>query len=483
MNILVLDVGTSSMRGVLYGDDGKALFTHQVPYRVNTVSQTIVEQAPCSWVDAMTEICREAAGSGHSVDALSLTCQRSSIIPVDKTGAPLRDAIMWQDTRNASIVEELSEYGALIQQKTGARLNTVFSGSKMTWLRRNEQSLYKKSHKICTIADYLTWQITGAFVTDATYGSRSLLMDLQTRAWDGTLLDLFEVERDKLCELIEPGSISGTVTAAFAARTGLRSGIPLISAGGDQQCGALGQGILKPGTVEATFGTGAYLLQYSETVPDDLRGDVICGVHAVPGAYVLESSMLTCAALYDWGQRILFPNGGLEEINAAIAETPIGANGVTVLPYFQGRGTPDWNNNARGAFLNLSLSTTKADMARALLEAIALETQNNAEALERYTEPFQYACAGGGLTKQPVFCQMLSDVMGRPVVRSNGHTEQTAHGAWISAAATLGLYADHEKAYQQTVQTKNMEQFLPDPVNHIKYETLRQQMNGLYRRL
>ena len=126
----------------------------------------------------------------------------------------------------------------------------MFSGTKMTWLRREEPEIYKKTYKICTIADYLTMKITGQFRTDHTYGSRSLLMNLKTRQWDRHLLDIFQVEEEKLCELVSPGTVIGTVTEDYARRTGLAVGIPLVSAGGDQQCAALGHGLCRPGTME-----------------------------------------------------------------------------------------------------------------------------------------------------------------------------------------------------------------------------------------
>ncbi len=488
MNILVIDVGTSSIRGVLFGTAGEQRFVHQISYQPDFLDGGWVEQDPSDWSDTLTEIgqrtaafCRE---QGIGVDALSLTCQRSSIIPVDEKGNPLRRAIMWQDKRNASIVSELKPREARINALTGARVNTVFSGSKMTWFRRNQPELYQKTYKICTIADYITHQITGQFRTDHTYGSRSLLMNVRTRTWEKELLDLFEVEEEKLCELVQPGGIIGTVTPAFAQKTGLPEGIPLISAGGDQQCAALGHGVTGPGTLEITTGTGAFLLGYCAQVPEQLGSGVICGAHAIPERYVLETSMLTCAALYNWGKRTLFseePSELYETINRGVTLSPPGARGCIALPYFQGRGTPDWNASATGAFLGLTLGTTREDMARALLEGIACEAGNNLEELERYTGPMEQIYVGGGLTKFPTFNQIQADVYQRSLLRCADHGEQTALGAWASAAVALGMYRDYEQALDAQRGAEPFEQYLPNPEHRALYQERRTRMNTLYR--
>lgn len=414
-----------------------------------------------------------------------MTSQRSSIIPVDRDGRPLRSAIMWQDKRNADLVEELKPLEKHIHARTGARINTVFSGTKMTWFHRNQKELYEKTYKICTIADYMVYQMTGQFRTDHTYGSRSLLMNLKTRSWDEDLLKLFEVDQDKLCDLVQPGSVIGTVTRAFAKKTGLPEGIPVITAGGYQQCAALGHGVYQPGTLEITTGTGAFMLGYCGQVPEKLNSGVICGAHAIPGRYVLEVSMLTCAALYNWGKHTFFseePENHFDQINQAVLESPPGAHGCVALPYFQGRGTPDWNSKATGAFFGLSLGVTRGDLARALLEGIACEVKNNLDILEACTGSMERIYVGGGLTKFEAFNQLQADVCQKKLLRSEDTGEQTALGAWASAAVTLGCYQDYEQALAGVRREMHYEHYLPNwELRHV-YEEKRAHMNQLYRR-
>ena len=485
MNILAIDVGTSSARGILYDGEGRSQFIHPVTYSVYFPGENLVEQDSGDFDSAVAEICAAAAAwakdRGQTVDALSLTAQRSSIIPVDRQGEPLRPAIMWQDKRNEGIAAALRPREKEIYALTGARINTVFSGTKMTWLRREEPEIYEKTYKICTIADYLTMKITGRFRTDHTYGSRSLLMNLKTRQWDRHLLDIFQVEQEKLCELVSPGTVIGTVTEDYARRTGLAAGIPLVSAGGDQQCAALGHGLCRPGTMEITTGTGAYMLQFIDRVPENLGTDVICGAHSLPGKYVLETSMLTCAALYNWAGRTLGDCEDLAARNAAVEAVPPGSNGCIALPYFQGRGTPDWNAGAFGGFLNVGLRTTPADMTRALLESICYEIRNNLDVLERYTAPAHTVYVGGGLTKFHTFCQIEADVTGLPMTCNRAHAEQTSFGAWVSAAVALGLCGSAEEALKKAVADPTV--YVPDGARRPVYEKQREIMNGYYGKL
>lgn len=449
MQILVIDVGTSSMRGVLYDPTGKPLFAHQVPYHV-TAAGSRVEQDPADWTQALEEICTIAANQATSVDALALTSQRSSVIPVDGKGRPLRQAIMWQDTRNTNVVQELSPYADRIGALTGARVNTVFSGTKMTWFRRTEPALYAKTWKLCTIADYLTARMTGSYITDETYGSRSLLMGLYSRKWERELLDYFQVDSEKLCDLISPGSISGRVTQEFSSHTGLPAGIPLVSAGGDQQCGALGQGIFTPGRTSITLGTSACLLKSVSQVPEE-RAGLLCGAASVPGSFVLEGSVVTCGAAMDWLRRELYGPTGFDVLNQEVLASPPGANGVVALPNFQGSGTPNWDSRQRGNFLHLNLGTTRGDMARALLEAIVFEIVNNLEQMDRCGGAAPELRVGGGMVKNPALCRILADASGKPILCGGSQTEDTAFGAWISAAVTLGIYGSFADAYAQNV--------------------------------
>ena len=157
----------------------------------------------------------------------------------------------------------------------------------------------------------------------------------------------------------------------------------MITAGGDQQCGAIGQGVVKEGILSVTAGTGGFLVAALNEVPSNLEQDVICNVSSVKGQYILESSVLTCCSAFDWFKREFYGNCSYDELNRDIASVPPGSHGCLCLPYFQGRSTPDWNSQARGVFSNITLGTTRADMLRGLLEGICYEIGNGIEAMKK----------------------------------------------------------------------------------------------------
>ncbi|MCD8300542.1 MAG: hypothetical protein LUC41_05145, partial [Clostridiales bacterium] len=388
MNILVLDVGTSSMRGMLLTHEGELLADEQYLYKVDYIGNGWVEQNPSDWENALYSIVKnvslKAKQDGHDIDAVTMTSQRSSVIPVDKTIRPLGYAIMWQDKRTNGICEALNDQNDRVFALCGSRVNPVFSASKMTWIREERPEIYRRTYKFLVIPDYLNYLMTGKLRTDYTYGSRSHLMNLYTHEWDPELLDIFRVEEDKLCELVEPGSVIGTTTKGFADLTGCPEGIPVITSGGDQQCGAIGQGVVKSGVTSVTAGTGGFLITNIDHVPENLEQDVICNFSSICGQYILESSVLTCCSAFDWFCREFYPGCSYDEINAEVTASPIGANGCLCVPYFQGRSTPDWNNMAKGEFANVTLATSKRDMLRSLLEGICFELGNGIETMRKY---------------------------------------------------------------------------------------------------
>ena len=479
MNVLILDVGTSSMRGTLMDERGRALAQKQIKYQPEFQPGGRVEQDADQWRRALLAIAAELGKRG-GIAAIGLTAQRSSLIPVDEQGTPLRRAVMWQDTRNAEIADRLSAHNDRVFAATGSRVNTVYSGTKMAWLRQAEPETYAAADKLAVVADYLVGVMTGRVRTDATYGSRSLLMDLRTRQWDSELLALFGVEREKLCEIVAPGGVIGTTCAAFAAETGLPPGLPVVSCGGDQQCGALGQGVLRDGDLSVNLGTGAYLIAASRGVPEGLKQDVVCNASAVPGEYILESNLLSCCCALDWFMAQFCPDLSYDALNGVLDRTVPGAGGVLCLPDFQGRSMPDWNSRARGVFSGLSLSSTREDCLRALLEGICYEISAHIGCMSAYV-PVEHLSCAGGLTRCGGFVQLLSDVTGRAVtVRPDA--EATTLGAWMSTVCALGLYSDLSLTWE-AVCPKEETRYQPNPARTAFYRAQQRAQASLYHRV
>lgn len=483
VNILSLDIGTTSMRGILFDQQGHMLCTNSVQtVLITDGTHNYIEQSPEVFLWGIEEICRRTTKENR-VDALSITAFRSAPTLVDRNGRALCNFIMWQDTRNQEIVDRLSCWNEEIYARCGATSNTVFTGPKLMWMKENNSGIYKRAYKAMVVPDYIIHHMTGAFVTDRTYGSRTLLMDINMLEWSASMFDRMGLDQDKMCDLVEQGSIVGYVTRDFARSTGLKAGIPVISAGGDQQCAALGLGVTDSSTIEVNSGTGAFVISLTQS-PDLTNSNVICNVAAIPGMYTLEMNVIASASSMNWLIREFFPEYwsgevDFDKINRIAEETPAGSNGLYALAHFQGCGTRDWNPAARACFYGFSLTSRRRDMIRALYEGIASEVAKSIDVLPEKCRKAQHIAVAGGMSKSDVYNQILCDMTNRSILRDN-NTQATAWGAYISATVALGIYPDFETAIRHLRSERAEHVYTPDPVNVQLYQIYKERTEKLY---
>ncbi|MCF8167265.1 MAG: hypothetical protein K9K38_10015 [Rhodoferax sp.] len=486
--IVTLDIGTTSLRGIVYDAAGQALTMDQRQNLPTFFGDGRVEQDPLSWQRLLLSILANCHAVAHSkgidVQCISVTAQRSSVIAVDRAGTPLHPAIMWQDTRCAELAHQMANSNALVYGKTGLKISPVFSALKMTWLRRNCPDIWQKTFKLIGVQDWVIWLLTGRFVTDQSLGSRTNLLNLATRTWDAELLNLFEVPQHLLCDLIDPGAIAGSLTTPCASVTGLPAGLPVVSAGGDQQCAALGLGLFSSAQAVSNTGTGSYIIGHSNAPVSDAAMRVSCNVSAIPGAYIVEAAVLTSGAIYRWFTELLGGASGdatvpLEALNHEASLVAPGANGLLLVPHFQGCGSPYWDPDAKGIFYNLSLSTTRGEMARAIFEGIAIELKESLALVEALCGAVGSVSVSGGMSKSALFNQIQSDVFERPLRRLSSD-EASSRGAWIAAAVSTGMASGYAHAFKQSTSSDATLVFTPDPSKHPVYQRQRQRARAIY---
>ena len=485
MYILSSDIGTTSMRGILYDQNGREI-DHASRLTPLLFIGEFIEQDPLSLREKLIEIVAEIAAR-NTIDAISLTAYRSSPVLVDREGNPLTNFIMWQDTRNRDICERLEPMNAKVYRKTGAKVNAVFMASKLTWFKENMRKVYDKAYKVLVVPSYLINVMTGSFSADRTYGSRTGIMDIHSLEYDSEMLKLYDLDFKKLPQLIDVGSIAGYTSEAFASAAGIRPGLPVITSGGDQQNSALGMGELDDSSLVINCGTGSFIISLVDQ-PFLENETMICNVSAVPGKYILESNVLASAAALNWMIRELFPelwNGGepdFDSFNRIVLQSAPGANGVRIVPLFQGCGSRDWNLNARAEFTHISLGNTRVDLARAMLEGIAAEIAKSVRSLPRKCQEASRIYIGGGLTKSELFDQILCDMLGKKLVRYDD-SQATAIGSWISAAVTLGMYPDYKTAFEMAREGSRMRVYEPDAGLHSFYRKVIDDTEAVYEAL
>lgn len=464
--ILVIDTGSSSMRGILFDLQGHILFVNQIKYTMIVGADGSAVMDAEVFGHCLRDICRKAAGEirekGFDLQAVALDSQRSSVLAVDENVQPLAPILMWYDKRCADICTGFSrERLRVIYETCGMRLTPVSSAPKMLWLKRNCPEIYAAAYKLIGIHDYLLYTLTGRLVTDATCACRTALMDIRSFDWSEELLSIFEIERDKLCPILRPGSVVGELTDSFCAETGL-SRVQVISAGGDQQCCLLGQGKLQEGTISVNSGSASYLSIPIASPAADSRMEVNISAYYGAHPWILEAANMGSGTLYQWFNRSFY-HDGLDDkdtvrINEEAAAQPSGCDGLICFADFAGRGCPDTDPNARGIFWNVGLQHSRGAFARAILEGICFDIYACIAHMRDLGVPIHTIRSTGGLTKFPVFNQILADITGMEV-RVSDCPEATATGAFYAALEALGYFGETLAAQPEQV-------YRPEPKAH-----------------
>jgi len=500
--ILTLDVGTSNIRCLAFDSSGRILAKSAYDYAPTYHTNGQVRQSADDWRtgtgDVIFRTVRSLGEDAKYISALSLTSQRASLLPIDAEGNPLYEAIMWHDKTTTRQCADIADRIGMeeVYGKTGLRIDSYFTAPKILWLRDNEAELYDLAACFMGVQDYVAYLLTGNRVTDYSQASRTLLFNIREQRWDDEILTALEIEESRLPELVLPGSVCGYIIPEFAERTGIPVRTPVVLAGGDQQVAAVGMGIFDRNTAEVNTGTGSFVLTLTDEPMFHPEMKTLCSYSAVPGHWVAEAGVLTTGILYTWFTRELGfrPSGegsqkDFSEIDRLIEAAPPGSHGVITLPHFKGAAAPFWNQHARGLFFNLTLSTTRGDFARSIIESIALEAGADINLLNQLQDiQIRTVVVAGGMTSFELFNQIQADVYGVPVIK-NPHTEATSFGAFLSAVTALGRFDSIHGAYAGFSKKRESDQaeilpeerYVPDPALTALYGLIGKTRTDLYR--
>jgi glycerol kinase len=456
--LLAIDQGTTSTRAILFDGTARPLAVHAVALRQIYPANGWVEHDPGEIWQAVLACCRavlKGVAAGE-VAAIGITNQRETSLIWDKqTGAPLYNAIVWQDRRGAARCAALKKRGLEpgIARKTGLLLDPYFSATKLEWLLQNVKGLKRRDLAFGTIDSWLIWNLTKGRVhaTDVTNASRTLLWNLQSRDWDAGLLKLFGVPRAILPEVRESRGDFGRSDPML-----LGAAIPILGVAGDQQAASFGQACFKAGDVKSTYGTGCFVLVNTGTVIPRSKNRLLATALAQKH-YAIEGSIFIAGALVQWLRDELGLLATAAE-SEALAKRAGPAEGLYVVPAFTGLGAPYWEPQARGAILGLTRDMGKCEIVRASLDAVCYQTRDLLEAMRRDTAGLTGASARAGATKikklralkvdggmvtNDWFCQRLADLTGLAVDRPKV-TETTALGAAYLAGLGAELFRDEK---------------------------------------
>jgi glycerol kinase len=464
-HLLAIDQGTTSTRAILFDSRAQPVRSHAIALRQIYPANGWVEHDPREiWQAALD--CSRAVLKGvaaDSVAAIGITNQReTSLIWDKKSGAPLYNAIVWQDRRGAQRCAQLKKRGLEpdITRKTGLLLDPYFSATKLEWLLKNVKGLKGRSVGAVrsgsvrtsdqykdiafgTIDSWLIFNLTKGRVhaTDVTNASRTLLWNLKTRDWDNSLLKLFGVPRAILPEVRESRGDFGVSDPIL-----LGSAIPILGVAGDQQAASFGQACFKPGDVKSTYGTGCFVLVNTGSTIPRSRNRLLATALSQK-RYAIEGSIFIAGAVVQWlrDELGLLATAAQSE---AMAKRAKPAEGLYVIPAFTGLGAPYWQPNARGAILGLTRDAGKNEIVRAALDSVCFQTRDLLNAIRRDMQSagltrLNSLKVDGGMVANDWFCQRLADLIGLAVERPQV-TETTALGAAYLAGLGAGLFKNEE---------------------------------------
>ena len=446
--ILALDQGTTSSRAIVFDQAGAIAAIAQKEFPQIFPKPGWVEHDPrdiwSTQAGVAAEVLQKAGIRAGDIAAIGITNQRETTVVWDRaTGQPIANAIVWQDRRTASICDRLKarKLDRVIRRKTGLVIDAYFSATKVQWLLANVPGARARAARgelaFGTVDSWLVWNLTGGkvHVTDATNASRTMLYDITKGDWDDELLKIFGVPRAMLPEVRSSSEVYGTTAL-------LGGSIPIAGIAGDQQAALFGQVCTKPGMVKNTYGTGCFMLMNTGTKPIASKNNLLTTVAWRIGSrteYALEGSIFIAGAVVQWlrdGLEIIRAAPDVEALAATVRDT----GGVYFVPAFAGLGAPHWDQYARGTLVGLTRGTTKAHIARAALDSIALQVMDVLKAMEADAKiRLKELRVDGGASANDLLMQLQADLLGVPVVRPRV-SETTALGAAYLAGLAVGYW-------------------------------------------
>ena len=451
-----IDQGTTSTRFIVFDRSGRTVAVSQKEHEQIYPKPGWVEHDAEKIWQRTHEVIAEAMAKGGlrpgDLAAIGITNQRETTILWNrKTGKPIANALVWQDTRVADYVSELAKSGGQdrFRSKTGLPLTTYFSGLKIRWILEHLKGAREAAEAgdliFGNVDTFLIWHLTGGVqggvhITDVTNASRTQLMDLNTLSWDREILETFGIP-----EAMLPGIHSSSETYGYAKEPAVQD-IPIAGILGDQQAALVGQTCFEPGEAKNTYGTGCFLLMNTGTRKIDSKSGLLTTMAYKlgdqPPHYALEGSIAITGALVQWVR----DNLGLIEKSSdiqSLARTVDDNGGVYFVPAFSGLYAPYWKDSARGVIAGLTRYANKGHIARAVEEATAFQTRDVLEAMEKDSGiKLDVLRTDGGMVADDLLMQFQADILDRPVVRPVTKDATTALGAAYAAGLAVGYFKD-----------------------------------------
>ena len=483
--VIAVDTSTTSTKAIIVDASGKVLATGKREIPMTTPALGFYEHNPLDWWTTTNEAVGEAVaqlsqGDKERITAMGVTHQRESFAPFDAQGKPLRNGILWLDSRAA---EQILKYGSHhIHALSGKPADVTPALYKMAWVKENQPGLLEKAHKVVDVHGYVVWNLTGQWTSSVACADSLGLFDIAKQFYADELLEIAGVTLDQMSDLKKPGEVIAQIKPEITKAWGLKQTIPLVSGMGDGQAAGVGAAAVGPDTMYLNLGTAVVAgLHGPEYQFDKAYRTLAAGI---PDWYDFELLQSSGASLSTWFRSALGdPALGSKpdpKLEAAAAALPPGAGGLITMPYWAAVQSPHWDPIARGAVVGWRGAPGREAMYRSILEAIGLEMRRGLENLESSvgTKITTVRAMGGG-TRSPLWRQIMTDAMGVPITACT-EDEISALGAAVAAMSITGVHGEPDIAAYAEQMASFGDVTEPDPTMHDIYGEISQIQAKLY---
>ncbi|MCK4478209.1 xylulokinase [Candidatus Bathyarchaeota archaeon] len=473
--LMGIDIGTEGCKAILFNAKGKSLARSYQEYPIIVPEPSWAEQDPHLWWNAVrktvSDITKKVNVHPGQIECVSLAGQSPVLVPVDKRGNPLMNAIIWMDRR------------AVRQTRTITRIVGITEDPsmilpKIIWVKEQHPQVFRKAHKFLQSTDFIEYKLTGNFVTNW-LNAITCHFDVSEDRWSETVLNQLEIPIQKLPDVFRPTEIVGTVTEQASRETGLKKGTPVAAGGIDAYMAMIGVNALRTGCACEITGSSTCLMIPSNRKVSDPEGRVKCEPFPMlPNFWVTWGVMSSTGASLKWFRDTFgYPSESYEDLDVEAAKAPPGSQRLIFLPYMMGERSPIWNPTARGVLVGLSLNHSRKHVVRAILEGCAFGIRHNLETIEGLGAEINEIRSCGGAARSRIFGQIKADVTGKPIIIPE-EIEATALGAAIVGAVGVRVYGDIKEASENMIKVKS--RINPKKTSHKKYTSSFQMYKDAY---
>lgn len=494
--ILSHDLGTTGNKATLYDREGNLLASSFYPYPTYYPYPNWVEQNPLDYWEAVKsstqELLAKSKVRSQEIAVISFSGQMMGCLPVDRSGNPLRNIIIWADQRGVKeakfIREKLGE--DKVYKITGHRISPTYSASKILWIRNNESDVFNKTYKFLLAKDFIIYKLTGKWVTDFSDASGTNLFDIQKEVWSEEIISSLGIPLEKLPEPHSSLDVVGELTTSSADELELVLGIPVVVGGGDGACAACGAGVVEEGDAYNYLGASSWIAIASKRPIYDSKLRTFTFHHLEPGLFMPTGTMQSAGLSYQWARDNLavrekevagnFSLSPYEIMDLEAEKIPPGCENLIFLPYLLGERSPHWNPNARGVFIGLTPRHTRVHLIRAVLEGVGFNLRIILDAfLMQGIEIREIRLIGGG-GKSRLWSEILANIFERDILRMKVLEEATSLGSAIAGGVGVGIFPSLKVA-KELVKIK--ERVIPEESKMAVYKRIFPVFIDAYNRL